>query len=86
MLNITANGYFDRGVFYFIGGLLMLLSGILEFILGNTFTFVVLGSFGMSVSFPRGIIKNKKEQFQNPRLMREKKMMQVVSGSQWEQP
>ncbi|KAL2219308.1 transcriptional activator of ethanol catabolism AlcS [Thermoascus aurantiacus ATCC 26904] len=40
------NGTATVGVFYFIGGLLMLLSGILEFILGNTFTFVVLGSFG----------------------------------------
>ncbi|KAL2002883.1 hypothetical protein VTN02DRAFT_5669 [Thermoascus thermophilus] len=34
------------GVFYFVGGILMILSSILEFIIGNTFTFVVLGSFG----------------------------------------
>lgn len=34
------------GAFYFIGGLLMTLAGVLEFILGNTFTFVVFCSFG----------------------------------------
>lgn len=35
-----------RGAYYFFGGLLMLLGGFLEFILGNTFPFVVFGSFG----------------------------------------
>ncbi|TIA28318.1 hypothetical protein D6C78_10800 [Aureobasidium pullulans] len=36
----------DSGTFYFIGGLLMTLAGVLEFVLGNTFTFVVFCSFG----------------------------------------
>ncbi|OQV09581.1 hypothetical protein CLAIMM_13688 [Cladophialophora immunda] len=34
------------GVYYFFGGLLMMIGSILEFILGNTFPFVVFGSFG----------------------------------------
>src|ERR1700712_3526094 len=34
------------GVFFFFGGLLMILGGFLEFILGNTFPFVVFTSFG----------------------------------------
>ena len=34
------------GVYYFFGGLLMVLGGFLEFILGNTFPFVVFSSFG----------------------------------------
>ncbi|MCJ1260312.1 hypothetical protein MMC22_000172 [Lobaria immixta] len=34
------------GTYYFIGGLLMTLGGILEFFLGNTFSFVVFCSFG----------------------------------------
>ena len=34
------------GSFYFIGGFLMSLGGILEFFLGNTFSFVVFCSFG----------------------------------------
>jgi succinate-acetate transporter protein len=33
-------------VYYFFGGLLMVLGGFLEFILGNTFPFVVFSSFG----------------------------------------
>ena len=36
----------SRGVYYFIGGLLMFSGGILEFFLGNTFPFVVFCSFG----------------------------------------
>lgn len=36
----------SRGVYYFFGGLLMILGSFLEFILGNTFPFVVFGSFG----------------------------------------
>nr|MDZ8058384.1 GPR1/FUN34/YaaH family transporter [Nostoc sp. EkiNYC01] len=36
----------SRGVYYFFGGLLMMLGGFLEFILGNTFPFVVFCSFG----------------------------------------
>ncbi|KAL1962258.1 hypothetical protein VTN77DRAFT_9848 [Rasamsonia byssochlamydoides] len=34
------------GVFYFSGGLLLTISAVLEFILGNTFIFVVFGSYG----------------------------------------
>ena len=34
------------GAYYFIGGFLMSLGGILEFFLGNTFSFVVFCSFG----------------------------------------
>lgn len=36
----------DSGVYYFFGGLLMIIGSVLEFILGNTFPFVVFGSFG----------------------------------------
>lgn len=39
-------GAAEVGVYYFFGGLLMVLGGLLEFILGNTFPFVVFGSFG----------------------------------------
>ncbi|KAK5195435.1 hypothetical protein LTR92_004374 [Exophiala xenobiotica] len=39
-------GAAEVGVYYFFGGLLMILGGFLEFILGNTFPFVVFGSFG----------------------------------------
>ncbi|EXJ88594.1 hypothetical protein A1O1_05524 [Capronia coronata CBS 617.96] len=39
-------GAAEVGVYYFFGGLLMLLGALLEFILGNTFPFVVFGSFG----------------------------------------
>jgi uncharacterized protein len=34
------------GAYYFFGGLLMVIGSVLEFILGNTFPFVVFGSFG----------------------------------------
>lgn len=34
------------GAYYFFGGVLMILGSVLEFILGNTFPFVVFGSFG----------------------------------------
>lgn len=40
------NGAAGTGTYYFFGGLLMLLGGFLEFILGNTFPFVVFTSFG----------------------------------------
>jgi len=40
------NGAASIGAFYFFGGLLMLVGGFLEFILGNTFPFVVFSSFG----------------------------------------
>ncbi|RMZ78521.1 hypothetical protein DV737_g3791, partial [Chaetothyriales sp. CBS 132003] len=39
-------GAAEVGAYYFFGGLLMIISSILEFILGNTFPFVVFGSFG----------------------------------------
>jgi len=40
------NGAAGIGAYYFFGGLLMILGGFLEFILGNTFPFVVFSSFG----------------------------------------
>lgn len=48
------NGIATVGAYYFIGGFLMSLGGILEFFLGNTFSFVVFCSFGMctAASFP----------------------------------
>ncbi|RMZ85167.1 hypothetical protein DV738_g224, partial [Chaetothyriales sp. CBS 135597] len=39
-------GAAEVGAYYFFGGLLMLLGSVFEFILGNTFPFVVFGSFG----------------------------------------
>ncbi|KAL8704915.1 MAG: hypothetical protein Q9201_001948 [Fulgogasparrea decipioides] len=40
------NGSATVGSYYFVGGMLMTLGGILEFFLGNTFAFVVFCSFG----------------------------------------
>ncbi|KAK5020665.1 hypothetical protein LTS07_011494 [Exophiala sideris] len=40
------SGAAEVGVYYFFGGLLMIIGSVLEFILGNTFPFVVFGSFG----------------------------------------
>lgn len=40
------NGAAGIGSYYFFGGLLMIVGGFLEFILGNTFPFVVFSSFG----------------------------------------
>ncbi|MCJ1374348.1 hypothetical protein MMC20_005580 [Loxospora ochrophaea] len=40
------NGAADNGVYFFMGGLLMIIGGVLEFFLGNTFPFVVFCSFG----------------------------------------
>ncbi|KAK9357503.1 GPR1/FUN34/yaaH family-domain-containing protein [Lipomyces starkeyi] len=40
------SGAASTGAYVFIGGLLLLLSGIFEFFLGNTFSFVVFCSFG----------------------------------------
>ncbi|EKD15438.1 uncharacterized protein L3040_001810 [Drepanopeziza brunnea f. sp. 'multigermtubi'] len=40
------SGAATTGAYYFFGGVLMLVGGILEFILGNTFPFVVFMSFG----------------------------------------
>lgn len=39
------NGIASIGAYYFMGGLLMLIGGVLEFFLGNTFPFVVFCSF-----------------------------------------
>jgi succinate-acetate transporter protein len=36
------------GTYYFFGGLLMIMGSLLEWIVGNTFPFVVFGSFGQS--------------------------------------
>ncbi|KAI4135540.1 MAG: hypothetical protein LQ347_000574 [Umbilicaria vellea] len=40
------NGIASIGAYYFMGGLLMIIGGVLEFFLGNTFPFVVFCSFG----------------------------------------
>jgi len=34
------------GVFYFFGGLLQIIGSVMEWIIGNTFPFVVFGSYG----------------------------------------
>ncbi|KAK7204325.1 hypothetical protein BZA70DRAFT_280495 [Myxozyma melibiosi] len=39
-------GAASTGAYVFVGGLLMVLAGLLEFFLGNTFSFVVFCSFG----------------------------------------
>ncbi|MCJ1297862.1 hypothetical protein MMC08_000650 [Hypocenomyce scalaris] len=39
-------GLASIGPMYFMGGLLMMVGGVLEFVLGNTFPFVVFTSFG----------------------------------------
>ncbi|TQS36627.1 hypothetical protein Golomagni_02916 [Golovinomyces magnicellulatus] len=40
------NGAAGMGSYFFFGGLLMILGGLLEFIMGKTFSFVVFCSFG----------------------------------------
>lgn len=40
------NGAASTGVFFFFGGLLMIIGSIGEWIIGNTFPFVVFGTFG----------------------------------------
>ncbi|KAI9666994.1 MAG: hypothetical protein M1829_005601 [Trizodia sp. TS-e1964] len=42
----TMTGSASSAVYFFMGGLLMFVSGILEFFLGNTFPFVVFASYG----------------------------------------
>jgi succinate-acetate transporter protein len=42
------SGAAGTGTYFFFGGLLMILGSLGEFIIGNTFPFVVFGSFGMS--------------------------------------
>jgi len=44
--NGLAVGAAGTGTYFFFGGLLMILGSIGEFIIGNTFPFVVFGSFG----------------------------------------
>jgi hypothetical protein len=39
-------GAANIGVFYFFGGLLQIIGAILEWLVGNTFIYVVFGSFG----------------------------------------
>lgn len=34
------------GVWYSMGGVLMLVASVLEFVIGNTFTFVAFGTYG----------------------------------------
>jgi uncharacterized protein len=38
------------GTFYFFGGMLQVIGSILEWIIGNTFPFIVFGSFGQCSS------------------------------------
>ncbi|KAI9873859.1 MAG: hypothetical protein M1830_010515 [Pleopsidium flavum] len=40
------NGAAGTGTYFFMGGVLMIIGGVLEFFLGNTFPFVVFCSFG----------------------------------------
>ncbi|KAF2443270.1 hypothetical protein P171DRAFT_58848 [Karstenula rhodostoma CBS 690.94] len=42
----TSAGAAGTGTYYFFGGLLMILGSLGEFLIGNTFPFVVFGSFG----------------------------------------
>jgi succinate-acetate transporter protein len=39
-------GAASTGVFFFMGGLLMVLGGVMEFLLGNTFPFVLFCGYG----------------------------------------
>lgn len=39
------------GVFFFFGGVLMIIGSVMEWIVGNTFPFVVFGTFGESALF-----------------------------------
>lgn len=48
-LIVCSCAYIDgpfSGVYVFMGGVLLLISGVLEFFLGNTFPYVVFCSFG----------------------------------------
>lgn len=52
------------GVFFFIGGVLMLLGGFLEWAMGNTFPFVVFASFGKSITSPSNLhFKDRQSHF-----------------------
>ena len=39
-------GAAETGIYFFFGGLLMVIGGVLEFVLGNTFPCVVFTMFG----------------------------------------
>lgn len=39
-----------------MGGVLMIIACILEFIIGNTFTGVSFGTYGMNLSLPRSLL------------------------------
>lgn len=45
----------NSGPFVFLGGLLLLITSILEFILGNTFPCVVFGTIGKSSNIMLGL-------------------------------
>ncbi|KAI9804332.1 MAG: hypothetical protein M1833_007139 [Piccolia ochrophora] len=49
------NGAASIGVYMFMGGLLMIIGGVMEFIIGNTFPFVVFCSFGVLSYLPEGL-------------------------------
>jgi succinate-acetate transporter protein len=44
------------GLYYFFGGMLQIIGSLLEWFIGNTFPFVVFGSFGMLNSGLRGCL------------------------------
>jgi hypothetical protein len=45
------NGSSSIGVFFFMGGLLMIIGSIGEFILGNSYPFIVFSGFGTSKTY-----------------------------------
>lgn len=45
-LTASVDGSADIGVYFFFGGILMLVASVMEWILGNTYIFVVFGTFG----------------------------------------
>lgn len=53
----AAVGAAGTGTYYFFGGLLMILGALGEFLVGNTFPFVVFGSFGKHYAFT--ILQNR---------------------------
>lgn len=52
------DGIATVGAYWFVGGFLMSLGGILEFFLGNTFSFVVFCSFGECFSSAQSVSDN----------------------------
>lgn len=55
------------GVFFFFGCLLMILGAVGEWIVGNTFPFVVFGSFG---SFAPGTTANEAQSWEQRLMVR----------------